>query len=735
MPRLLIVGAGFVADLYLGSLRLHPEIEIAGVHDRDPARLLAFCTHWDLPLADSLEALLALGAPGDLVLNLTNPGSHYEVSRACLEAGFHVWSEKPLAMEMDQAHALVDLAAARGLRIASAPCSFLGQAAQTLWTSIREGVAGRVRLVYAEMDDDFVPQAPFRKWVSESGAPWPYKDEFEVGCTLEHAGYYLAWLLPIFGPVRTVVAASAELIPKDDITDAHTPDFSLGTLFFESGVVARLTCSIVAPHNHGLRIIGDRGVIEMDEAWNNAAEVRFRRRFTIRRRLVTTPLPRKLKLPGPTHPMASHRRGSPMNFALGPVEMLAAIAELRPCRISPELSLHINEVTLALQNAGEQSGALAMTTRFDPVAPMPWARTLKGRAMTATSSETSSDLSIGIVGTGWMAGTLATLIGQTEGARIGAVLSGSAARAAEFAARHDAPSSGADLAGFLETAPDAVYVASANAAHFETVKACLEARIPVLVEKPMTTSAAQTAELVALARARGTLLVENLWTLALPAHRKLHDLILGGDLGEVRQISFDFSTPLTAEGFPAVFDPAQGGVLLDRAVYGLAPALDLLGPVTRQQADVIRDPDGLETSATLQLSHHDGGQSLISLSITSSGANALEMGGPRGHARLAPSLGGEWVEVQHTAPVGPRPVPGGGGLGRIRAAARATPAVRRIAMRPGGTRSFHPYGADPYQPMLTHFLDRVRSGATESDIAPLALSERIMELIDQARGS
>jgi predicted dehydrogenase len=377
LPRVLIVGAGFVADFYLASLRLHPEVEVAGVFDRDPERTRQFCAYWSLPAADSLDALLARGAPGDLVLNLTNPASHYEISRTCLEAGFHVYSEKPLAMQMDQASALVDLAADRGLRIASAPCSFLGEAAQTLWAAVREKVAGEIRLVYAEMDDDFVPQAPYHKWLSESGTPWPAKDEFEVGCTLEHAGYWLAWLLPIFGPVRTVVAASAGLIPKDDVTDRAAPDLSIGTLFFESGVVARLTCSIIAEHDHDLRLIGDAGVIELTEAWNNATAVKYRRRFTLRRKIVTSPLPRTLRLPGPTHPMKSKRRKGGMNFALGPVEMLEAIVENRPCRLSPELSLHVNEITLALQNAGETGGAVTMQSRFDPVEPMPWARALK----------------------------------------------------------------------------------------------------------------------------------------------------------------------------------------------------------------------------------------------------------------------------------------------------------------------------------------------------------------------
>lgn len=377
MSRLLIIGTGYVADLYMRSLRLYPELEIVGCHDRNPDRLAQFCAHWDLRAVDSLEALLADGAPGDVLVNLTNPSAHYEISRAGLEAGLHVYSEKPLAMQMDQAHALAELAKDRGLMLSSAPCSFLGEAPQTIWTALRDGAIGDVRLVYAEMDDDFISQAPFAKWASESGAPWPAKDEFEVGCTLEHAGYYLAWLLPMFGPVRTVVAASAKLADLSAVTSDPAPDFSLGALFFDSGVVARLTCSILAPHDHALRIIGDGGVIELDDCWNNAAPVRLRKRFAIRRRLMNSPVAKRLKLPQPTHAKLGRKGAASMNFALGIVEMCAAVREARPNRLSTDLSLHMNEVTLALQNAGEHGGSVAMTTRFDAVDPMPWATGLK----------------------------------------------------------------------------------------------------------------------------------------------------------------------------------------------------------------------------------------------------------------------------------------------------------------------------------------------------------------------
>lgn len=370
--RIGIVGTGFVADLYMRSLKTFPELIVDCAFDIDSARLAAFCRHWGVRSATSLDDLLRSPAMV-LVLNLTNPGAHFEVSRACLRAGRHVYSEKPLATDMDDARALVDLAQEAGLMLASAPCSLLGEAAQTLWASVRREDAGRPLLVYAELDDDYIPTAPYKKWFSESGAPWPYRDEFEVGCTVEHAGYYLSWLIAMFGNVTTVVAASADIVPGKLPDGAATaPDYSCANLFFECGVVARLTCSIIAPHNHALRVIGDQGVIEIDECWSNAAPVRVRRRHVLRRRQINSPFARRVRVGTATDPKVGRRGAASMNFALGPAEMVSALQEGRACRIGADFALHFNEVTLAIQNSRADKGVQHMTTRCRPVEPLPW---------------------------------------------------------------------------------------------------------------------------------------------------------------------------------------------------------------------------------------------------------------------------------------------------------------------------------------------------------------------------
>lgn len=374
MRKIAIIGCGFVADLYMRSLKTFPDIQVHGVYDIDTERLRTFCEFWNVSAVSSQSELLADFPSDGVVLNLTNPSAHFDVNQSCLNAGHHVYSEKPLAMSVEQAKDLYELAAEKGLMLSSAPCSTLGEAAQTLGHAIRNDIAGTPRAIYAELDDGFVPQAAYKKWLSESGVPWPYVDEFNVGCTLEHAGYYLGWLIAWFGSVRTVVAASAETIPNKVGDGPMAPDLSVATLFFENGPVTRLTCSIVAPHDHQIRVIGDKGVLSCDASWSNSAKVKFAKRMTIRRRLMESPLKKRIKLGKNTHPKVERWGAAEMNFLLGPTEMFDAIEETRPCRLSNEFALHMTEVTLAIQNAGEHSGAQSMTTRCDPMEPMTWAK-------------------------------------------------------------------------------------------------------------------------------------------------------------------------------------------------------------------------------------------------------------------------------------------------------------------------------------------------------------------------
>ena len=363
-----LVGCGFVADYYLITLARYPELKLIGVTDRDPNRAERLSQFHNVHRFASLNDLLGDDRV-ELVLNLTNPSSHFVVSKVCLEAGKHVYSEKPLAMRLDEAKSLVELAEANGLRMSSAPCSLLGETAQTLWKALRERQVDTPRLVYAEMDDGMVHRMPYRKWASISGIPWPAKDEFEVGCTFEHAGYYLTWLPAFFGPAKSVTAFSSCLIPDkmtDEPLELQSPDFSVACIVFDSGVVARLTCSIIAPHDHSLRIIGDGGILSTKDCWFYRSAVHIQRPITIRRKTFMSPWKRRYPLVQSRAPGKFKYRGAQqMDFARGVAELAASIRKPRPSVLSERYCLHTNELVIAIDEAKETGSAYTMTTTFD----------------------------------------------------------------------------------------------------------------------------------------------------------------------------------------------------------------------------------------------------------------------------------------------------------------------------------------------------------------------------------
>jgi predicted dehydrogenase len=370
-----IVGCGFVADYYLGTLPLHPELKLTGITDRNEDRAKLLSTYHKVPRYNSLQDLLA-DPRVEIVLNLTNPRSHFEVSRAALESGKHVYSEKPLGMNMEEAIRLIELAERNGLQITSAPCSLLGETAQTLWKALRDEVVGKVRVVYAEMDDGMIHLMPYRKWISDSGIPWPYKDEFEIGCTLEHAGYYLTWLAAWFGPAKSVTSfASIQVAEKlpDEVLDMNSPDFSVACIQFESGVVARLTCSILAPHDHQLKIVGDKGTLFTNDCWHYYSPVYTRKMMKIRRKTFMSPIRKRHRLLKSDIRRIPGQGAAQMDFCRGVAEMAAAIRENRESRLPPSFALHINEIALAIHYAREQGATYHMTTTFNPIEPMPWA--------------------------------------------------------------------------------------------------------------------------------------------------------------------------------------------------------------------------------------------------------------------------------------------------------------------------------------------------------------------------
>jgi predicted dehydrogenase len=324
----------------------------------------------------------------DAVINLTNPRSHFETSQACLEAGKHVYSEKPLGITLAEAQELTAIAKRKGVLLATAPCSALSPSAQTLGRAIRDGVIGRVRLVYANFDDGMI--APYMepwRWTNSLGVPWPAKDEFEVGCTFEHAGYFLTWLCLFFGSARRVSAFAGCIIPEKGISvEGMAPDFTSGVIEFESGVTARVTCGLVAPLDKSMTVIGDEGVLfvrnlrdDLGDVWHIPRDLRgnsarIRNALEKIRGSLGVVFPkemlewlkhdgrRRLPLLTKGRPVPGNPEHKRADFLRGPAELAAAIQEKRPCRLSAELGVHMVEIINALQYP--ELGGQVITTRL-----------------------------------------------------------------------------------------------------------------------------------------------------------------------------------------------------------------------------------------------------------------------------------------------------------------------------------------------------------------------------------
>lgn len=391
-----ILGCGFVADMYLATRKAHPRLQFLGAYDQSAERTLAFTKLHQLRAYQSFEELLA-DAEISLVLNLTNPRSHFETTRACLQAGKHVYSEKPLAMELAQAQELVQLAREKNVSLATAPCSLLSETAQTLWKGIKEQVTGPVRLVYANFDDGMVHRFEPTRWKSASGASWPAQDEYEVGCTFEHAGYVLTWLAAFFGPARRVHAYSTTCIPDKGLpVNSMAPDFTVGCIEYDNNIVARVTCGIVAPLDKSLSIIGEKGTLYTKYVRNDGSPVYFsktpyhklshalgtrlsnwrvRLEHFLRLPFSLSGLTFERKYPYARRPGFRQSAGTKVaDFLRGPSEQAESITQGRPSRLSAELGAHVVELIETLQYPERFPRPRTLTTTFPSIEPLPWNR-------------------------------------------------------------------------------------------------------------------------------------------------------------------------------------------------------------------------------------------------------------------------------------------------------------------------------------------------------------------------
>ena len=137
-----VVGCGNISGIYLTNLAtMFTNVEVAAVADLVPERAQARAAEHGVPRACTVEELLADPAI-EIVLNLTTPMAHAEVTLLAIAAGKHVYSEKPLAVSLREAERILALARKKGVRVGAAPDTFLGSGIQTCIRLIDEGAIG-----------------------------------------------------------------------------------------------------------------------------------------------------------------------------------------------------------------------------------------------------------------------------------------------------------------------------------------------------------------------------------------------------------------------------------------------------------------------------------------------------------------------------------------------------------------------------------------------------------------
>jgi predicted dehydrogenase len=347
--RIALVGSGDIAGQYVETLRRSPSLDIAGAFSRRADALNAFVSKHGIKAYPSQEALLA-DPSVNLVLNLAPNNAHPAITEACLRAGKHVYSEKPLATDYAEAARLAALAKELGLRLASAPCSFLGEAQQAVIQRIRAGALGTLRLVYADINHSRI-----ESW---HGAPESF---YEAGPMFDVGVYHLSLMCAALGPIEEVQATGAVLLKDRQTKDGRaftvsSPDYLTAMLKFKSGPLARLTVNYYVDwfkKQKGLEFHGDLGSLYLpghnfDVPVEEAA---FEKEYSP----VTLPVQPQ---PG-------------LDWSRGIRDLIESIEQSRPHRCSAEMAAHVVEVVEACYRSIASKGPIRTRSTFSAPDPMP----------------------------------------------------------------------------------------------------------------------------------------------------------------------------------------------------------------------------------------------------------------------------------------------------------------------------------------------------------------------------
>lgn len=349
-----LIGCGTISAAYLRAAPLFPELRIAAVADLDESRARARAEEFGLR-ATTVDALLADPAI-TVVLNLTVPAAHVPVALDAIRRGKHVYGEKPLATSTAEARTLLDAADRAGLRVGSAPDTFLGGAHQTARKLLDDGEIGRPLSGTAFMmnhgHEHWHPDPAF--YYAAGGGPM-----------LDMGPYYLTNLVNLLGPVAAVtgvaVAGYAERTVSSDrrrgeVVPVLVATHVAGLLTFAGGAMVSIATSFdVWQHRHGnMELYGTEGSMTVPDPNRFGGTVSLAKR---RDPWVDVPL---------SHGFADG------NFRiLGLADLARAIRSGRPHRCDGRLAYHVLDVMEAFQRSSDEGRMIAVASRCERPAPLP----------------------------------------------------------------------------------------------------------------------------------------------------------------------------------------------------------------------------------------------------------------------------------------------------------------------------------------------------------------------------
>ena len=347
-----IIGCGNISTAYLRLAPLFKGLNLVAVADIDSNAAQARAAEFGVR-ADSVDGLLA-ASDVDIVVNLTIPDAHFAVSRQVLEAGKHVYSEKPYVLRLDEADALAELAEAKGLRIGSAPDTFLGGSHQQARALIDAGSIGSIHggtcHVMSQGMEHWHPDPDF--FFRPGGGP-----------ILDLGPYYICNLVQLLGPVQKVtsftgMASDTRTIrngPRNGETvPVETPTTIHSVLSFANGAIITLLASwdVWASNHPIMELYGTNGTMDLPDP--NF----FGGKLTVTER-GGDPVEKSWDHPfsiANFEDVHANYRGA------GLADMALAISDDRPHRCNDAFATHVVEVMTAILEAGETGNVMTLTT-------------------------------------------------------------------------------------------------------------------------------------------------------------------------------------------------------------------------------------------------------------------------------------------------------------------------------------------------------------------------------------